>query len=253
MELIAGWRESMERLRSKQIEPFDYEEADVSDALWFGEGFTNYFDGLILGRAQVLSSEAVFDKFAGIINAMTLSPGRQFRSAVEMSRLAPFTDAAVSIDRTAWNNLFISYYTYGSAIAMGLDLSLRDRSDGKLTLDSYMHGLDIHTAVQHHLPITYVIFNNRAHGMCLVRERLLLGAVAGYNEFGPASIGRGLHAMFPALPAADCGTGEQLSEALQHLSGVGGPAVVCVELDEVETPPFVTFRIAAAAAQGERR
>jgi predicted metalloprotease with PDZ domain len=58
-----------------------------------------------------------------------------------MSRLAPFVDAAVSIDRTAWPNLFISYYTYGSAIAMGLDLSLRDRSDGKLTIDGYMRAL----------------------------------------------------------------------------------------------------------------
>ena len=58
-----------------------------------------------------------------------------------MSRLAPFVDAASSIDRTAWPNLFISYYTYGSAIAMGLDLSLRDRSDGKLTIDTYMRAL----------------------------------------------------------------------------------------------------------------
>ena len=58
-----------------------------------------------------------------------------------MSRLAPFVDAAASIDRTAWPNLFISYYTYGSAIAMGLDLSLRDRSDGKLTIDAYMRAL----------------------------------------------------------------------------------------------------------------
>ena len=143
-------------------------------------------------------------------------------------------------------------YTFGAAVGAACATGRRCfvfAGDGAF----YMHGLDIHTAVQHHLPITYVIFNNRAHGMCLVRERLLLGAVAGYNEFGPASIGRGLHAMFPALPAADCGTGEQLSEALQHLSGVGGPAVVCVELDEVETPPFVTFRIAAAAAQGEPR
>ena len=37
--------------RAKAIEPFDFEEADVSDELWFGEGFTNYFDGLILERA----------------------------------------------------------------------------------------------------------------------------------------------------------------------------------------------------------
>ena len=58
-----------------------------------------------------------------------------------MSRLAPFVDAAASIDRTAWPNLFISYYTYGQAIGLGLDLSLRDRSNGKVTGDDYMRGL----------------------------------------------------------------------------------------------------------------
>jgi predicted metalloprotease with PDZ domain len=138
-EFFHSW--NMERLRSKGIEPFDYEEADVSDDLWFGEGFTNYFDGLILERAQLMPTEALLADFAGIINTVTLSPGRQLRSAVEMSRLAPFVDAATSVDRTAWPNLFISYYTYGSAIAMGLDLSLRDRTDGKLTIDSYMRAL----------------------------------------------------------------------------------------------------------------
>ena len=64
-----------------------------------------------------------------------------FRSAVDMSRLAPFVDAAASIDRTAWPNLFISYYTYGQAIGLGLDLSLRDRSNGKVTGDEYMRAL----------------------------------------------------------------------------------------------------------------
>ena len=58
-----------------------------------------------------------------------------------MSRLAPFVDAAVSIDRTAWPNLFISYYTYGQAIGLGLDLSLRDRSNGKTSGDDYMKAL----------------------------------------------------------------------------------------------------------------
>ena len=51
-EFFHSW--NMERLRSKAIEPFDYEEADVSDELWFGEGFTNYFDGLILGAGTGL-------------------------------------------------------------------------------------------------------------------------------------------------------------------------------------------------------
>ena len=58
-----------------------------------------------------------------------------------MSRLAPFVDAAAAIDRTNWDNTFISYYTCGAAIGLGLDLSLRDRSNGATTLDTYMRAL----------------------------------------------------------------------------------------------------------------
>jgi predicted metalloprotease with PDZ domain len=132
---------NMERLRSKGIEPFDFEEADMSEDLWLGEGFTNYYDGLIMERAGVQTLDALLGDLAGIINQMTLSPGRKIRSAVEMSRLAPFVDAAASIDRTAFSNTFISYYTYGSAIAFGLDLTLRDKTDNRLTLDTYMQAL----------------------------------------------------------------------------------------------------------------
>ncbi len=138
-EFFHAW--NMERLRATRIEPFDFEAANVSDELWFGEGFTNYYGGLILERAGLMPLESLLGGFAGVVNTVQFSPGRQIRSAVEMSRLAPFVDAAVSIDRTAWPNLFISYYTYGQAIALGLDLSLRDRTDGKLTLDDYMRAL----------------------------------------------------------------------------------------------------------------
>jgi predicted metalloprotease with PDZ domain len=138
-EFFHAW--NMERLRSAGVEPFDFEEADMSDDLWLGEGFTSYFDSLILHRAGLMSLDALTADLAGIINAVTLGPGRRFRSAVDMSRLAPFVDAAASIDRTAWPNLFISYYTYGSAIGLGLDLSLRDRANGKVTGDQYMRAL----------------------------------------------------------------------------------------------------------------
>ena len=138
-EFIHAW--NMERIRSAGVEPFDFEEADMSDDLWLGEGFTNYFDGLIQHRAGFTSLEGFAGELAGVINTVALSPGRMFRSAVDMSRLAPFVDAAASIDRTAWPNLFISYYTYGQAIGLGLDLSLRDRTDGKVSGDDYMRGL----------------------------------------------------------------------------------------------------------------
>ena len=138
-EYFHSW--NMERIRSKGIEPFDFEEADMSDDLWLGEGFTNYFDGLISERAGVMSLDNFLGDLAGIINQMTISPGRRIRNAIDMSRLAPFVDAAVSVDRTAWPNTFISYYTYGSAIGFGLDLALRDKTNNRLSADTYMQAL----------------------------------------------------------------------------------------------------------------
>ena len=58
-----------------------------------------------------------------------------------MSEMAPFVDGAVSIDRTNVDNTYISYYTWGSAIALGLDLTLRERTDGRVTLDDFMRAL----------------------------------------------------------------------------------------------------------------
>jgi len=105
----------------------------------------------------------------------------------------------------------------------------------------FMHGLEVHTAVEHQLPITYVLFNNRAHGMCVIRERLLLGSESGSNVFGPAHIGAGLAAMFPSLPAWDCTTLADLEAALARARSIPGPSVICAELPTVEVPPFLAF------------
>jgi predicted metalloprotease with PDZ domain len=58
-----------------------------------------------------------------------------------MSQMAPFVDAAAAIDRTNVANTFISYYTWGEAIALGLDLTLRERSVGKVSLDDFMRAM----------------------------------------------------------------------------------------------------------------
>jgi predicted metalloprotease with PDZ domain len=58
-----------------------------------------------------------------------------------MSRMAPFIDGGISVDRTNWSTTVLSYYTYGGAIAAGLDLALRDRSDGHVTLDDFMRAM----------------------------------------------------------------------------------------------------------------
>ena len=135
-EFFHAW--NMERIRSKGVEPFNFDDANMSGELWFGEGFTSYYDALIMQRAGLSTVESMLGDYSGVVNTVTQSPGRQFRTAEQMSQLAPFVDAAVSIDKTAWPNTFISYYTWGAAIGLAMDLSLRDLTNGKVTLDDYM-------------------------------------------------------------------------------------------------------------------
>ena len=138
-EFFHAW--NVERIRPASLEPFDFEATNMSSELWLAEGFTSYYGALLMHRAGLTSLEGVAATFANAINIVTVSPGRQYRSAVEMSRQAPFVDAARSVDRTNGRNTFISYYTWGSAIGLALDLSLRARTDGRVTLDDYMQAM----------------------------------------------------------------------------------------------------------------
>jgi predicted metalloprotease with PDZ domain len=138
-EFFHAW--NVERIRPKSLEPFNFEDANVSGELWLAEGFTSYYGPLVMQRAGLTSLADYARSLANTINAVTLSPGRQVRTAEEMSRFAPFVDAAAAIDRTSFDNTFISYYTWGAAIGLGLDLSLRDRSEGAVTLDHFMRVL----------------------------------------------------------------------------------------------------------------
>ena len=134
-EFFHAW--NMERIRAAAIEPFDFEAANMARELWFGEGFTSYFDDLILWRAELISDDEFVRRMGGIANSVVNAPGRQFFSPIGMSMQAPFVDAAVSVDPTNRGNTFLSYYTWGSGIALGLDLTLRTRFDD-VTLDDLM-------------------------------------------------------------------------------------------------------------------
>ena len=138
-EFFHAW--NVERIRPKTLEPFSFEEANISGELWLAEGFTQYYGVLVMGRAGLDDRNQVVTALARAANTVLTNSGRRFRSAVAMSQMAPFTDAARSIDATNQSTTFISYYTYGAAIALALDLSLRDRSAGKITLDDYMRAM----------------------------------------------------------------------------------------------------------------
>jgi predicted metalloprotease with PDZ domain len=132
---------NVERIRPQSLEPFNLDDVNMSGELWLAEGFTNYYGALVLKRSGLTSVRAFAQDMGGAIDAVVNSPGRAIRSAVEMSQMAPFVDRSAVTDRTSFDNTFLSYYTWGSVIGIGLDLSLRDRSDGRVTLDDFMRAL----------------------------------------------------------------------------------------------------------------
>jgi acetolactate synthase I/II/III large subunit len=112
-----------------------------------------------------------------------------------------------------------------------------------------MHGMEIHTALQYRLPVTFLLFDNHAHAMCVTREQLFYDDLYSYNRFGPSRFGAGLATMFPGLPSVDVDDIGQLPGALRAALDADGPSVVSVECSADEIPPFAAFLGKAAAKQ----
>lgn len=134
-EFFHSW--NVERIRPQGLEPFNFERANMSDSLWFAEGFTSYYTPLELKRAGLWSSDRFQQSIGSAVSFVLNSPGREVFDVTDMSRQAPFVDAASSIDPKNTMNTFISYYTYGTVLGLGIDLSIRDRFPGK-SLDDWM-------------------------------------------------------------------------------------------------------------------
>ena len=107
----------------------------------------------------------------------------------------------------------------------------------------FMHGLELHTAIQHRLPITLVLFNNNAHAMCVTRETLYYKGEYSYNRFTESNLGAGLAAMFPGLPAVDVTDPDALAPALRAALAADGPSVVSIKCSADEIPPFAPFLV----------
>lgn len=137
-EFFHSW--NVERLRPRDLEPFDFERANMSGGLWFAEGFTQYYGELLLRRSGAYTTDQQYcdEALSGLINSMQI-PGAKRYGAEYMSQQAPFVDAARSIDPNNRTNTYQSYYYVGGATALALDLTLRQRY--RTTLDAYMRAV----------------------------------------------------------------------------------------------------------------
>jgi acetolactate synthase-1/2/3 large subunit len=137
-------------------------------------------------------------------------------------------------------------YSFGAGLGVAFGRGRRTvviAGDGSF----YMHGMEIHTALQYRLPVTFLLFDNHAHAMCVTREQLFYDDRYSYNRFGQSRLGAGLAQMFPGLPSVDVDDIGDLPAALSAALATDGPSVVSIECSADEIPPFANFLGNAAA------
>jgi predicted metalloprotease with PDZ domain len=135
-EYFHAW--NVKRLRPDALGPFDYENENYTKLLWFAEGGTEYFSGLLLRRAGLLTEKEFLSGKAASIKDLQERPGRLETSLEEAS-----FDAWIKYyrqDENAVNNQ-ISYYDKGEIVSMMLDITIRTFSNGKRSLDDVLRTL----------------------------------------------------------------------------------------------------------------
>ncbi|WP_068185832.1 thiamine pyrophosphate-binding protein [Mycobacterium sp. UM_CSW] len=137
-------------------------------------------------------------------------------------------------------------YSFGAGIGMAFGRANSGRPPGRTVVVAgdgafFMHGMEVHTALQYRLPVTFVVFNNNAHAMCVTREQLFYDDLYSYNRFRSSRLGAGLAAMFPGLTAVDVDDLDHLAAWMRAVLATDGPAVVSVECAADEMPPFAPF------------
>ena len=126
---------NVKRLRPAEFKTYDYTQENYTQLLWFFEGFTSYYDDLLLRRAGLLDDAGYVKLLNKTINQVMQTPGRAVQSVAQSS-----FDAWVKYYRQDENtpNATVSYYTKGALVALCLDLSLRNTGHN---LDEVMRGL----------------------------------------------------------------------------------------------------------------
>ena len=72
-EFFHSW--NVKRIRPSSLQPFNYEQANMSSELWFAEGFTNYYGPLTLRRAGLWSLDRFTRSMGGAVNQVMTAPG----------------------------------------------------------------------------------------------------------------------------------------------------------------------------------
>jgi predicted metalloprotease with PDZ domain len=132
-EFFHTW--NVKRIRPAVLGPFDYERENYTRLLWVFEGVTSYYDALLVRRAGLMAPKRYLKHVASQIGKLSETPGRRHQSLAESS-----FDTWIKFYRQNEHspNALVSYYLKGELVALLLDLHLRERTAGRVSLDDVM-------------------------------------------------------------------------------------------------------------------
>lgn len=126
---------NVKRLKPVPLGPFDYNKENYTTLLWFAEGFTAYYDDMIVYRCGLSTESDYLRSIAGSMSYCTNQKGAALQSLAESS-----LDAWIKYYRSYENsnNASVSYYTKGSVVAALLDMEIIKATKGGKSLDDVM-------------------------------------------------------------------------------------------------------------------
>lgn len=129
---------NVKRIRPIELGPFNYDQEVYTNYLWVMEGFTSYYDELILRRCGFYSQEEMLKKIQIAVNYVESSVGARVQPVAHAS-----FDAWIKAYRPNENssNTTMTYYSRGMIIASVLDAMIIKQSNGKECLDHLMKDL----------------------------------------------------------------------------------------------------------------
>lgn len=125
---------NVKRFRPAEMVPYDYSRENETPLLWVSEGFTNYYGVVATYRAGITTQEAFLQRAAGAAAGVENTEARAFISPSNAS-----VSTWVGYDTPV--AFGISYYTQGQNLGALLDLSIRNDTDGRSSLDDVMRAL----------------------------------------------------------------------------------------------------------------
>ena len=129
---------NVKRIKPAAFTPYDLDRENYTTLLWAFEGFTSYYDDLLLVRAGLMSRSAYLETLGRNVTSLLRVAGRKKQTVAESS-----FDAWIKHYRGDENtpNAGVSYYLKGSLVALSLDLLIRSQTAGRKSLDNIMRAL----------------------------------------------------------------------------------------------------------------